>query len=91
MGRSEGATMRFFFDYAARDRSLYDFHGEEFQTPGAAIEFGKAIVENLIHRLDGDWIDWQVEVCSAEGVKFAALPIAAAMAVGEMENANAQV
>jgi hypothetical protein len=46
--------MRFFYDYATSDRSLYDFHGEEFQTPGAAIEFGKAIVENLIHRLDGD-------------------------------------
>jgi hypothetical protein len=78
--------MRFFFDYSARDRSLYDFHGEEFQTPGAAIEFGEAIVENLIHRLDGAWIGWQVEVRNAEGIKFEALPVCDEMAAMEWES-----
>lgn len=67
--------MRFFFDYRTRDRSLYDYRGDYFRTPQAAIEFARSIAEDLMHSLTEDWKGWSIEVRNAEGMKFLSLPI----------------
>ena len=35
----DGTAMRFFFDYTAKDQSLYDYRGDEFRNSVAAIDF----------------------------------------------------
>lgn len=67
--------MRFFFDYTTRDRSLYDYRGDEFRTAQAAIEFAAAIAEDLKHSLANEWLGWRVEVRNTEGVKLFSLPV----------------
>jgi hypothetical protein len=66
---------RFFFDYATQGQSLYDYRGDEFRTPQAAIEFAGAIVEGLKNSLDQKWTGWRIEIRNAEGVKLSSLPI----------------
>ncbi len=66
---------RFFFDYATQGQSLYDYRGDEFRSPQAAIEFAGAIVEDLKNRLDHGWTGWRIEIRNAEGVKLLSLPI----------------
>ena len=67
--------MRFFFDYRTSDQSLYDYSGDYFGTPQAAIEFAGAIAENLKHSLTEDWMGWAIEVRNAEGMKFSSIPV----------------
>jgi uncharacterized protein DUF6894 len=65
--------MRFFFDYRTNNRSLFDYRGDEFQSPQGAIEYAEAIVQHLKNSLSGDWVGWSVEVRNAEGTKFHSL------------------
>jgi PleD family two-component response regulator len=66
---------RFFFDYATKDQSLYDYQGEEFLNSADALDFAEATAQALKNSLNGDWIDWTVQVRSAEGAKYFSLPI----------------
>ena len=67
--------IRFFFDYTSKDKSLYDYRGDDFQTPQAAIEFAQTTAQVLTNSLSGDWVGWSIEVRNAEGKKFFSLPI----------------
>lgn len=67
--------MRFFFDYKTKDQSLHDYQGSEFLTPQSAIEFAKAIAQDLKHSLTGEWSNWSIEVRSPEGEIFISLPV----------------
>jgi len=69
--------MRFFFDYTSKEKSLYDYQGDEFISSQAAIEFAEATVQVLKHSLAGVWVGWSIEVRDAEGKKFFALPVGA--------------
>ncbi len=66
---------RFFFDYRTKDRSLYDYRGDEFERPESAIEFAQATAQVLTNSLSGDWVGWSIEVRSAEGKRFGSLTI----------------
>lgn len=70
--------MRFFFDYRTSDQALYDYRGDYFQSPQAAIEFGRAMAEDLKNRLTEKWTGWSIEVRNAEGVKLSSISIGAA-------------
>jgi hypothetical protein len=72
--------MRFFFDYKRKNQSLYDYHGDEFQSPQGAIDFAEAIAQDLMHSFTSDWLDWWVEIRNAEGMKFFSLPVNSAEA-----------
>jgi hypothetical protein len=67
--------MRFFFDYTSKEKSLYDYQGDEFVSSQAAIDFAEATVQVLKHSLAGVWAGWSIEVRDAEGKKFFALPV----------------
>jgi CheY-like chemotaxis protein len=77
---------RFFFDYATKDHSLYDYQGEEFLNSADALDFAEAIAQALKNSLNGDWIDWTVQVRNAEGAKLFSLPVDTRWQV--MTNAN---
>jgi Domain of unknown function (DUF6894) len=77
-----GVLMRFFFDYSTNGRSLYDYRGDEFQSPQSAIEFAEATAQYLKHSLSIDWIGWWIEVRNADGMKFFSLPVDSAEAIG---------
>jgi len=67
--------MRFFFDFRARDRALFDYRGDEFRSAEAAIKFAGAIAEDLQHSLAAEWLGWWIEVRNSEGMKFSSLPV----------------
>lgn len=67
--------MRFFIDYTAEGKSLYDYQGEEFLSSNDALDFAEATAQALQNHLGGIWKGWSVEVRSAEGKKFFSLPI----------------
>jgi hypothetical protein len=67
--------MRFFFDYTTKDQSLFDYRGDEFRTPQAAIDFAGAIAEDLKHSLNDNWMGWSIEVRDALGMKFFSVPV----------------
>jgi hypothetical protein len=73
--------MRFFFDYTSNDRSLYDYRGEDFRTPEAAIDFAQTTAQVLTNSLSGDWVGWSIEVRNADGKKFLSLPVRNAVQV----------
>jgi hypothetical protein len=62
--------MRFFIDYTAKDRSLYDYQGDEFMSSKDAFDFAQETARSLKTTLDGEWIGWSVEVRDAEGRKY---------------------
>ena len=70
--------MRFFFDYTAKNQSLYDYRGDEFRSSVAAIDFATEIALSLKHSLTSEWIGWTVEVRSPDGEKIYSLPVDAA-------------
>ena len=70
--------IRFFFDYTSNDRSLYDYRGEDFLSPEAAIEFAQTTAQVLTNSLSGDWVGWSIEVRNADGKKFLSLPVRSA-------------
>ena len=67
--------MCFFFDYTSNDRSLYDYRGEYFLSPEAAIDFAQTTAQVLTNSLSGDWVGWSIEVRNADGKKFVSLPV----------------
>ena len=69
---------RYFFDFTTRDRSLFDYRGDEFLSSRAACEYAEMIASDLKHRPDGEWSGWSVEVRSIEGKKILALPVGSA-------------
>jgi len=66
---------RFFFDYAANDRSLFDYHGDYFHSARAALEFAEAIAAYLKNSLSDDWIGWSIEVRNVSGNRVGAVSI----------------
>lgn len=68
--------MRLFFDYATKDRSLYDYHGNEFRTSEGALDFAQAIAQDLRNSLSGEWDNWSIEVWTPEGKKLVSIPVA---------------
>jgi len=85
--------MRFFFDYATTDRSLYDYHGSEFQTSHGAFDFAEAIAQDLRNRLSGEWNNWSIEVCTPEGKKLISIRVAptGSSAIGSFEVVSALI
>jgi hypothetical protein len=67
--------MRFFFDYTAKDRSLYDYQGDVFLSSKDAYEFAQATAQSLKNSLASEWMGWSVEVRNAEGRKLFSLPV----------------
>lgn len=67
--------MRFFFDYANKEKVLFDYRGDEFSSPHCAIEFAQATAEHLQCSLFREWLGWFVEVRNAEGRKFCSVPV----------------
>ncbi len=67
--------MRFFFDFRTIGDALYDYCGNEFGSVDAAIDFAGAIAEDLRHSLNRDWSDWRIEVRSADGEAYSAVPV----------------
>jgi hypothetical protein len=80
---------RFFFDYATKDHSLYDYQGEEFLSSGDALDFAEATAQALKNSINGDWIDWTVQVRNAEGKNIFSLPVDTRWQV--MTNANPEL
>jgi hypothetical protein len=68
-------TMRFFFDYATDDRSLFDYRGEDFRSHHSAIEFAAIIAQHLKNSLSGEWNGWSIEIRNADGTKLCSLPV----------------
>jgi CheY-like chemotaxis protein len=66
--------MRFFFDYKARHHSIYDYNGDDFRSAQDAFDFAEATAQLLKTSLNGDWINYSVEVRDAEGKKYFSLP-----------------
>jgi CheY-like chemotaxis protein len=67
--------MRFCLDDIRKGQLLCDHHGEEFLSSKHAFDFAKATAQALRNSLNGDWIDWSVEVRDAEGEKYCSLPV----------------
>jgi len=66
---------RYFFDYTTKDRSLYDFQGDDFLSSKDAYEFAQATAQSLKNSLAGEWLGWSVEVRNVEGRKLFSLPV----------------
>jgi two-component system, chemotaxis family, chemotaxis protein CheY len=79
---------RFFIDYTTKDQSLYDYQGEEFLNSADALDFAEATAQALKNSLNGDWIDWTVQVRNAEGVKLFSLAMANANAGSDQPAKN---
>ena len=67
---------RFFFDLTTRGQSLYDYKGDEFLSCEGARQHAEAIALDLMHRLNGEWAGWSVEVRNATNQKLLSLPVA---------------
>jgi hypothetical protein len=67
--------MRYFFDYTAREKALYDYQGTEFHSSQSAFEFAETMAQVLRNSLTGEWSNWSIEVRDAEGKKFLSLPV----------------
>ena len=66
---------RFFFDYTAKDQSLFDYRGQEFRSAASALDFAQEIVQNLKHSMATNWAGWSVDVRTADGEKYFSLPV----------------
>jgi hypothetical protein len=67
--------MRFFFDYKAKHRSIYDYDGNTFRNSEDAYDFAKSTAQLLKNSLDGGWIGYSVEVRDAVGKKYFSIPV----------------
>jgi len=70
-----GQHMRFFFDLKSEQHMVLDYSGEDFGHHEAAIDFAKAIADDMTHRVSNQWLGWSVEVLDAVGRQFISLPI----------------
>ena len=67
--------MRFFFDYKAKHRSIYDYNGSNFRNSEDAFDFAELTAQLLKNSLNGDWIGYSVEVRDAVGKKYFSIPV----------------
>ncbi len=67
--------MRFFFDLNSEQHMVLDYSGEDFGHHGAAIDFAKAIADDMTHRVSRQWLGWSVEVLDEVGRQFISVPI----------------
>jgi hypothetical protein len=59
-----------------KDRSLYDYQGDEFLSSKDAFDFAQATAHSLKNALDADWTGWSVEVRDAGGKRYFSFPLA---------------
>jgi hypothetical protein len=69
--------MRLFFDYTSKDKSLYDYRGDEFKDFDTAFEFATEMAQHLALSLSDDWYGWSIVVRDAKGALLFTLPVAA--------------
>ncbi len=74
--------MRFFFDLKSEQHTVLDYSGEDFRRHEAAIDFAKAIADDMTHRASRQWLGWSVEVLDEVGRQFISVPIRIAEASG---------
>ncbi|MGO8971904.1 MAG: DUF6894 family protein [Steroidobacteraceae bacterium] len=74
--------MRFFFDLKSKQHIVLDYSGEDFGHHKAAIDFAKAIADDMTHRASRQWLGWSVEVVDESGRRFISVPIRIAEASG---------
>ncbi len=74
--------MRFFFDLKSEQHTVLDYSGEDFRRHEAAIDFAKAIADDITHRASRQWLGWSVEVLDEVGRQFISVPIRTAGASG---------
>ena len=74
--------MRFFFDLRSEQHTVLDYSGEDFGRHEAAIDFAKAIADDMTHRASRQWRGWSVEVLDEVGRQFISVPIRIAKASG---------
>jgi len=74
--------MRFFFDLKSEQHTVLDYSGEDFRRHEAAIDFAKAIADDMTHRASRKWLGWSVEVLDEVGRQFISVPIRTAGASG---------
>ena len=67
--------MRFFFDLRSEQHTVLDYSGEDFGRHEAAIDFAKAIADDMTHRASRQWLGWSVEVLDEVGRQFISVPI----------------
>lgn len=76
-GNLQGSTAakleRYFFDFVAQDRSIYDYVGREFGTLQGAQQLAELIALDLA--LDGDWLGWTVAIRGPHGQKYLSVPV----------------
>ena len=66
-------VQRYFFDFVAKDRSVYDYNGREFSTLQGALQLAELIALDLA--VDGEWVGWVVAICGARGQKYHCVPV----------------
>ncbi len=74
--------MRFFFDLKNEQQTVLDYSGEDFRHHKAAIDFAKAIADDMTHRVSRQWLGWSVDVLDEVGRQFVSVPIRTAEATG---------
>ncbi len=74
--------MRFFFDLKSEQHRVLDYCGEDFGRHEAAIDFAKAVADDMTHRASRQWLGWSVEVLDEVGRRFISVPIRIAEASG---------
>jgi hypothetical protein len=79
---------RFFFDYTAKDQTMYDFRGDEFSSPESAIGFAQEAASLLQHDSTGAWRGWSIEVRDAKGKRIISLPVERAPLAAEALSMN---
>lgn len=67
--------MRFFFDFASKEKIIFDYLGLEFKSSHGAIDFAQEKLQLLKNSLTQEWVGWSIQVCSPEGRKLCILPI----------------
>ena len=67
--------MRFFFDLKNEQHTVFDYSGEDFGHHKAAIDFAKAIADDMTYRVSHQWLGWSVEVLDEIGRQFISVPI----------------
>jgi hypothetical protein len=78
--------MRFFLDYKTKDKSLYDYQGDEFMSSKDAFDFAQATADSLKNTLAADWTGWSVEVRDADGKKYFSFLVQTGRAIAAWTN-----
>jgi hypothetical protein len=65
--------IRYFFDFAGRDRNQYDYHGRVFKTPEHARGFAELIALDFGIEPDTEWMSIQVR--DAKGKLLLSVPV----------------